>query len=128
MATVKGGTVLIMPIGACYSYVAGVDGIILKKWTGSKSVKPGKRKFVFAASHTPSLKSYFETELQIKEGHQYIVEAVEITEPYATYSVYENPGRVKILESRAPLFIAKPPLGDGELNAILLEKGWKEEK
>jgi hypothetical protein len=125
MAVIKGGTVFIAPISAQYSYIIGVDGVMLPTWSGSKDVTPGRHKFAFGASHAAGLKSFTEVTLTVKEGKQYVVEAKNWTEPNATYTVYELPGRIEVYRSTAPLVATGEYKSGEKIKAMLIAKGWR---
>lgn len=125
MAVIKGGTVFIAPISAQYSYIIGVDGVILSAWSGSRDVEPGRHRFAFGASHAAGLKSFTEATFNVKEGEQYLVEAKNWTEPNATYTIYKLPGRVEVFRSTAPLIATGEQRSGETIKAMLIAKGWK---
>ena len=113
------------PVMAQYTYVAGMDGTLFPSWTGSKEIKPGKHKFVFASSHAAGIKSYVETTINIKEGGQYLVEITDPNAPDAVYGIYEMPSRKEIQKVSAPLIYTSEYRSGDFLKSLLVAKGWK---
>ena len=125
-AVIKGGSVAIVPIGFQYTYIAGIDGVLTKDWSGSHQVRPGKHRFAFATSHASTVKSYAEAELNLKEGQQYVVEGSNTRESYADYVVLEGEARKEVLRLTGPLVAAAGPSAGGKIQTILKAKGWRE--
>lgn len=126
-AAIKGGTVSIAVISAQYSYVVGVDGTIFKSWSGAKDVRPGKRRFLFAASHAAGLKSYVEMDLTVEAGGRYLIEAANFKGSTVDYRVYRMPERIEIAHATTEL-IGIPEYRSGRtIHDHFRAMGWRDE-